>query len=67
MRNRGIDLIIEGIRESRENSILNEEDKWITIKGTHVQVDGKGKIKNAKLRKKISSTSKSSRGDESRD
>lgn len=37
-----------------------DEDRWITIKGTHVLVDDNGGIKNEKLKDKIESTSKKS-------
>lgn len=30
-----------------------DEDRWVTMKGTHVLVSDKGKIKNKKLNDKI--------------
>jgi hypothetical protein len=36
-----------------------DEDKWVTIKGTHVLTDDNGDMKNDKLKKKIEATSKS--------
>ena len=33
---------------------LVDEDRWVTIKGTHVLVSDRGDIKNKNLKKKIS-------------
>jgi len=49
-------LIIEGLNK------LNEEDKWVTMNGTHVLVDGDGNIKDEKLRNKV----KGSQGSETK-
>ena len=43
-------------------SLKIDEDKWITIKGTHVLVDDKGNIQNEKIRKKIEGDSDNSSG-----
>lgn len=39
------------IRERRV--YIADEDRWITMHGTHVLVDDKGTIKNKKLKDKI--------------
>lgn len=41
----------EETEESEETQV--DEDRWITIRGTHVLVDDEGGIKNDNLRKKI--------------
>lgn len=41
--------------------VLEEEDRWVTIKGTHTLIDGDGNIKNEKLRKSIENSKERSR------
>jgi hypothetical protein len=46
---------------SNRKTFVSEDERWITVKGTHVLVDDDGVIQNKKLRKKIEATSGNSK------
>lgn len=47
-------------RVSKVEEDVVDEDKWITMRGTHVLLDDKGGIKNDNMRRRIAATSKKS-------
>ena len=49
-------VIEDDVPDKKQYSV--DEDKWVTMKGTHVLLNNKGKIKNKKMRDKIESHAK---------